>query len=310
MNIIVKVPATSANLGPGFDALGLALDLWNETEFAPADKFSLHIEGEGADRLAPNPKNLIVRSMQKVYDAAGKQMPTLHIHCLNRIPLGSGLGSSAAAIITGQLGANTMLNNPLSNADILTLATEIEGHPENVAPALLGGLVASTLNDGKIIARKIPVGATSRRPGEMTSPLRVTIVLPDFNFPTKQARAALPKHVSMKDAVHNISRAVLVTEAFRTGDLNLLGQVMDDALHQPYRLPLIPGAREAMDAAKKAGASAVALSGAGPSLIAFSAEKDDNIGQAMKQTFESVGLSARVFELEISDDGAKVESGE
>ncbi len=314
MKIIVKAPATSANLGPGFDSLGLALDLWNETEFTPADKFSLRIEGEGAGRLAPNQKNLIVRSMQKVYDAVGKKLPTLCIHCINRVPLASGLGSSAAAIITGLLGANAMLNNLLSNDDVLTLAAEIEGHPDNVASALLGGLVASTtsylqsMNEGKIIARKIVVGATSRRTGEMTSPLRVTIVLPDFNFPTKQARAALPKHVSIKDAAHNISRAVLVTEAFRTGDLDLLGQVMDDALHQPYRLPLVPGAREAMDAAKKAGASAVALSGAGPSLIAFSANQDANIGEAMKWMFQSVGLSARIFELGISERGAEVSS--
>ncbi len=300
MKFFVKVPATSANLGPGFDALGLALDLWNETKFTPADKFSLHIEGEGANRLAPNQKNLIVRSMQKVYDAAGKQMSPVCIHCINRIPLASGLGSSAAAIITGLLGANAMLDNPLSSTDILTLATEIEGHPDNVAPALMGGLVVSTMNESKVVARKI-IGA------QHVVPLCVTITLPDFNFPTKQARAALPKHVSMKDAVHNISRAVLVIEAFRNGDLDLLGKVMDDVLHQPYRLPLIPGAREAMDAAKKAGASAAALSGAGPSLIAFSAKQDANIGEAMKRAFESVGLSARVFELGISEEGAKIE---
>ena len=162
----------------------------------------------------------------------------MNIHCINRIPLASGLGSSAAAIITGLLGANAMMNNALSNTDILNLATEIEGHPDNVAPALLGGLVATVVNEGKIIARKLDVAGCA-----------ITIVLPDFHFTTKQARAALPKHVPMKDAVHNISRAVLVTEAFRTGDLDLLGKVMEDALHQPYRLPLIPGAQEAMEAA-------------------------------------------------------------
>ncbi|MBI3740039.1 MAG: homoserine kinase [Chloroflexi bacterium] len=309
MKITIKVPATSANLGPGFDALGLALDLWNETEFTPADIFSLHIEGEGADKLAPNPKNLIARSMQKVYDAAGKQMPALEIRCLNRIPLGAGLGSSAAAIITGLLGANALLDSFSSNDEILNLAVEIEGHPDNVAPALMGGLVVSTINEGRVIARKIAVGARSSRPGGRTPPLHVTVVQPDFNFTTKQARAVLPKEISMKDAVHNLSRAVLVTEAFRTGDLDLLGKVMDDAMHQPYRLPLIPGAREAMEAAKKLGA-AVALSGAGPSLIAFSANHDAGIGSAMKREFESAGLSARVFELGVSEEGAKIESGE
>jgi len=307
MKFFVKVPATSANLGPGFDALGLALDLWNETEFTTADKFVLRIAGEGAERLAPNPKNLIVRSMQRVYEMVDQKMPAVNIHCINRIPLASGLGSSAAAIITGLLGANEMLGNPFSNADILNLATELEGHPDNVAPALSGGLVACTtsysqsINECKVIARKLSI-----------KPCAITIALPDFHFPTKQARAALPKRVSMKDAVQNISRAVLVTEAFRTGDLDLLGQVMDDALHQPYRLPLIPGALKAMDAAKKAGASAVALSGAGPSLIAFSAKQDaglpqgHTIGEAMKRTFESVGLTTRLFELGVSEQGAEV----
>ena len=310
MKITIKVPATSANLGPGFDALGLALDLWNETEFTPADTFSLHVQGEGADKLAPNAKNLIARSMQKVYNEAGKQMPALEIRCLNHIPLSAGLGSSAAAIITGLLGANALLDSILSNDEILNLAAEIEGHPDNVAPALMGGLVVSTINEGKVIAQKIAIGATSRRPGETTSPLHVTVVQPDFNFPTKQARAVLPKQVSMKDAVHNLSRAVLVTEAFRTGDLDLLGQAMQDSLHQPYRLPLIPGAHEAMDAAKRAGASAVALSGAGPSLIAFSADHDAGIGEAMKREFESAGLDVRVFELGVSEEGAQVKSGE
>ncbi|SRR5581483_7365529 len=299
MKIKIKVPATSANLGPGFDALGLALDLWNETEFTPADTFSLRIEGEGAERLAPNPRNLIVRSMQKVYDAAGKQMPALEIHCLNRIPLGAGLGSSAAAIITGLLAANALLDSFLSNDEILNLATEIEGHPDNVAPALMGGLVVSTMNEGEVIGHKI-VGTSH------DSSLHVTIVVPDFHFPTKQARAVLPKHVPMKDAIHNISRAVLVTEALHDGDLDLLAKVMDDTLHQPYRLPLIPGAREAMDAAKQAGAAA-ALSGAGPSLIAFASKRDSGIGSAMKREFESAGLSTRVFELGVSEEGAKVE---
>jgi homoserine kinase len=301
VKIIVKVPATSANLGPGFDALGLALDLWNETEFANAGKFSLRIEGEGADRLAPNPKNLIVRSARRLYDSAGKPFPTLGIRCTNRIPPGSGLGSSAAAITTGLLGANAMLGDPFSRGDILNLAAEIEGHADNVAPALLGGLVVSTTSEGRVIAQKIVAGPAGRS-------ISITIALPDFDFPTKKARSVLPQQVSMKDAVHNLSRVVLMTEAFRAGDLELLGRAMEDALHQPYRLPLIPGAQAAMDAAKMAGAAAAALSGAGPGLIAFSAKQDPAIGEAMRRTFESAGLRSRVFELGISEEGAQVEA--
>ena len=229
---------------------------------------------------------------------AGKSCKGLHVHCINRIPLTSGLGSSSAALLAGLLGANALLGEPFSRDELLKVAVENEGHPDNVAPAMLGGLVVSASIDGKIITRKMNV-----------APLAAAIAMPNFHFPTKQARAALPKQIPIKDAVHNISRAVLVTKALECGDLELLGKVMDDALHQPYRLPLIPGAREAMDAAKEAGASAVALSGAGPSLIAFSAKEDAAIGEAMKREFESVGLTARIFELRVSDKGAEVESG-
>jgi homoserine kinase len=299
MKILIKVPATSANLGPGFDALGLALDLWNEAAFTPAENFRVEIEGEGAKRLPTNQNNAIVNAALQVYKMAGKSCKGLHVHCINRIPLTSGLGSSSAALLAGLLGANALLGEPFSNEELLKVAVENEGHPDNVAPAMLGGLVVSASIDGKIITRKMNV-----------APLAAAIAMPNFHFPTKQARAALPKQIPIKDAVHNISRAVLVTKALECGDLELLGKVMDDALHQPYRLPLIPGAREAMDAAKEAGASAVALSGAGPSLIAFSAKEDAAIGEAMKREFESVGLTARIFELRVSDKGAEVESGE
>jgi homoserine kinase len=308
MRVFVKVPATSANLGPGFDALGLALDLWNETEFTLAESFCLQIEGEGAQRLAINEKNLIVRSARRLYERVNQRMPALSIRCVNRIPLASGLGSSAAAILTGLLGANTLLGSPLINEEILNMAVEMEGHPDNLAPALLGGLVVSTLEEGKVVARKLTIAAdfVSSGSGRAASPLHLTVVLPEFSLPTKRARAVLPDQVPIKDAVRNISRAVLLAEAFRAGDLDLLGQAMSDALHQPYRLPLIPGAREAMEAAKGAGASSVALSGAGPSLIAFSAMHDADPGKAMKQAFESAGLTTRIFELKISEHGAQI----
>lgn len=300
MKFSIKVPATSANLGPGFDALGLALDLWNESTFELADDFSVHIEGEGKGRLAQSRKNMIIRAAQKLAERAGKELHPFVVHCINHIPSGSGLGSSAAATLTGLLAANALTESMLSNDEILNLATEIEGHPDNVAPALMGGLVVSMMSDKKVVARKLPI-----------APMHVTVVLPDFHFPTKQARNSLPKKVNMKDAVHNISRAVLVTEAFRTGDLDLLDEAMTDTLHQPYRLKLIPGAASAMEAAKEAGTTAVALSGAGPSLIAFSKTESnvpqgDAIGVAMSRAFQSAGLQARIFELRVSDEGANV----
>lgn len=307
MRVLVKVPATSANLGPGFDALGLALDLWNETEFTTAESFSLIIEGEGARRLATNEKNLIVRSGRKLYECVNKQMPHLSLRCLNRIPLASGLGSSAAATLTGLLGANALLGSPLTHEEILNLAVEIEGHPDNAAPALLGGLVVSTREAGRVIAHKLTLGRDDRISPEEDAgmPFHITIALPEFHLPTKQARAVLPGQVPMKDAIQNIGRVVMLAEAFQSGDLDLLGQAMVDTLHQPYRLPLIPGAREAMAAARGAGAAAVALSGAGPGLIAFSAFRSRGIGEAMKLVFESAGLRTRIFELDASRQGAQ-----
>ena len=292
-NITVKVPATSANLGPGFDALGLALDLWNVSTFEPADDFSVYVEGEGKGRISQGRNNLIIRAALRLAEHAGTELLPFVVRCTNRIPIGSGLGSSAAATLTGLLAANALTGATLSQEDILYLASEIEGHPDNVAPALLGGLIVSTQGQGKIIARKLPI-----------APLYITVVVPDFRFPTRQARKALPHQVKMKDAIHNISRAVLVTEAFRTGDLSLLGEAMSDALHQPYRLPLIPGARAAMRAAQAEGA-AVALSGAGPSLIAFSSRIEAGPGDAMKQAFKDAGLHARVFPLQVSEKGSQ-----
>src|SRR5512140_2417452 len=301
MKITVKVPATSANLGPGFDSLGLALDLWNEAEFVPTNdkKISLTIDGEGRDKLPTGASNAIVDAALQVYNLAGKPYHGMQIHCLNRVPLGSGLGSSSAALLTGMLGANAMIGEPFSRDEILKLAIETEGHPDNVAPAMLGGLVASIIHESHVISLRITL--TDQR-----TPMHITIVFPDFDFPTKQARAILPKQIERKDAIYNISRAVIVTEAFRLGDLGMLHEAMSDKLHQPYRIPLIPGAQEAMQAAEQAGAAAVALSGAGPSLIAFSAQPEPAIGEAMKACFEKAGLPARIYRLKMSDHGAEV----
>ncbi len=301
MKIHVKVPATTANLGPGFDALGLTLNLWNEADFTCTEDSHIRVtvSGEGEATLPRNADNAIAKAALQIYDLADKHCTGLHIHCLNRIPLGSGMGSSSAALLTGMLGANGLLGNPFTNEEILRMAIEEEGHPDNVAPAMLGGLVASILHKDRVISMRLPTKANH-------GPIHATVVLPDFDFPTEQARAILPKDVKRTDAVYNISRAVLVTEALRTGNLELLGIAMKDSLHQPQRLPLIPGAIAALDAGKNAGAAAVALSGAGPSLIAFSPQEDSAIGAAMKAEFEAAGLSARIFELGTSYEGAEV----
>ena len=192
MKINIHVPATSANLGPGFDTLGLALDLWNVTTISPAKEFSVQVTGEGAGRLASGKNNLIVRAAQRLAEHAGKSLPPFHAECANQIPLSSGMGSSSAAILTGLLAGNALLENPFSREEILNLACEMEGHPDNVAPAMMGGLVVSTVEGGKVIARQISImgeqGDHRSQGGHVGPPLRVTIALPNFYLPTKQAR--------------------------------------------------------------------------------------------------------------------------
>lgn len=302
VKILVKVPATTANLGPGFDALGLALDLWNEAVFESNPRgckgVSMTIEGEGADSLPTTAENAIVEAALQMFERVQQPCDGFCLHCINRVPLASGLGSSSAAMLTGMLGANALLGNPFDDEQVLRFAIEAEGHPDNVAPAMLGGLVASIVYEERVISIKLPARANR-------GPIHATVVLPDFYFPTKYAREILPKQVRRQDAIYNISRAVMVTEALRTGDLQLLGKAMTDTLHQPYRLPLIPGAEDAMRAARDRGAAAVALSGAGPSLIAFAPRPDPSIGAAMQQAFEAAGLQARIFELAPSYEGAE-----
>lgn len=300
MHITIRVPATSANLGPGFDSLGLALDLWNEAIITLAIEYSVQVSGEGREKLSRGETNLVIRSAQKLAECAGKRLPPFHVDCTNRIPLSSGLGSSAAAKLTGLLGANKLLGTPLSNDELLHLAAEMEGHPDNVAPALMGGLVVSTMEGGNVLAHKLQPRANS-------DPVHITLALPGIHLSTQAARAALPDNVTRRDAVHNISRAVMVAEALRSGDLDLLGRAMTDTLHQPYRLPLIPGGRDAMDAAKEAGAAAAAVSGAGPGIIAFSAKRNPAIGEAMTRAFAQAGQTARTFQLRISDHGAEAQ---
>ncbi len=276
----IRVPATSANLGPGFDCLGLALDLWNEISFEPADEITYHVTGEGADKLDNRPHNLLTNSFAQVYEVCGKKMTGIKITAHNHILLSSGLGSSAAAIVAGLYGANELLGKPLGGDALLNLATKAEGHPDNVAPALRGGLVISAMNADEIITRRY----------EMPS-LTMVIVKPDMHWPTTVARSVLPKSVSRTDAIFNIGRTALVVDALRNGDLDLLQKVMDDRLHQPYRMSHIPGCENAWKAARKFGAAA--LSGAGPSIIAFvPPEAKAQARAAMLDAFKHIGVEA------------------
>ena len=301
MSFHVRVPATTANLGPGFDCLGLALELWNEVEVtATGDRLQITIEGEGQPVLPTNQTNAVYQAMEVYAHRHSKTLPAgIRIRCQNNIPLGSGLGSSSAAVVAGILCAAALLKIPENKEDQLDCATQIEGHPDNVAACLLGGLIASLVDKQHVISRRIPI-----------TPFPLVIVTPATHFPTNQARAALPVDVPHKDAVFNLSRVVFLTEALRTGDFDLLALAMQDQLHQPYRIPLIPGAAAAISAAKNAGAVAVVISGAGPSLLAILRKPSElqSVAACMVDAFKQAGLSARVFTPLISKEGASVKS--
>jgi homoserine kinase len=279
--IKIRVPATSANLGPGFDCLGLALNIWNQVSFESAEKLTYHVKGEGAEKLNKGTRNLLTKAFGLVYRVCDRKMPGVSIHANNEIIMSSGLGSSAAAIVTGLFGANEMLDKPLNENELLKLATEMEGHPDNVAPAFLGGLVVSVMSANEIITRRYEV-----------PPLTTVIVTPNVEWPTRVARAVLPKLVSRADAVYSIGRTTMVVDALRTGDLDLLQKVMDDRIHQPYRLKHITGGMSAYKAAKQFGAAA--LSGAGPSIIAFvPPESAEEVKFRIISAFEERGINSR-----------------
>ncbi len=296
--IVVRVPATSANLGPGFDCLGLALNLWNETVFTlEGERLQLSNSGEGLN-IPTDERNLVVQAMRFFCDERGLPFPRgVQIRCHNEIPLGSGLGSSAAAVITGLLGASALLDQPLDTDEVLALSARMEGHADNAAAALLGGLVIVAAGRSGWITRRVAIPDHA-----------VALVLPDVNLPTHAARAALPTEVSMKDATFNLGRAILVVEALRAGDLDLLRQAVDDRLHLPYRLPLIPGGQDALEDAYTAGARAVTISGAGPSLIAFTenAGAAEQVAAAMTAAFLAQRVVSRAFLLHTTQQGASV----
>lgn len=279
--IKIRVPATSANLGPGFDCLGLTLDIWNEVRFEESDSMSYQVTGEGAEKLNHRPKNLLTDSFKRVFEICDKPMTEVNLQAHNNILHSSGLGSSAAAIVAGIYGANELLSKPLDTNALIKLATEIEGHPDNVAPAFLGGLVVSVMTESEVITRRYDV-----------PPLSVVIVKPEVQWRTRTARSVLPNTVSRTDAIFNIGRTPLVIDALRDGDLTLLQKVMDDRIHQSYRLNHIPAGIAAYEAAKQFGAAA--LSGAGPSLICFvSPDNAENAREKLIDVFTKQAIRSR-----------------
>ncbi len=294
--IVARIPATSANLGAGFDCLGLALRLHNDVALIEDGPFRVEISGEGADTLPRDRANLVARTIFRYYEAIGRPTPLFSLRMLNRIPMTGGLGSSSTAIVGGLLVANRLAGEPMTRDDLLRLALEIEGHPDNVAPAMLGGLVLSVVEGGRLTTLQVPLPDT----------LRAAIFLPGFTISTREARRRLPTRVPLEDAVFNVGRAALFVAAMATGQVDLLRTATQDRLHQPYRQVLFPAMPRLFEAALNAGALGVWLSGAGSALMALARDDAGPVIEAFERAARTHGVAGRARAVDLSPTGAEL----
>ena len=284
--VTVRVPATTANLGPGFDCLGMALDIYNEVVVERSDRFHIVISGEGTDVLSRDKDNRVYQGIAAVYERTGQKVTELTVRCHNQIPLLRGLGSSAAAAVGGLVAANMICGQPLSGEELLEMAARMEGHADNVAAALFGGCRVVVRDGGRFLHAPVPV------------PRGVSVVLfiPDFKMSTAQGRAILTPQVSREDAIYNLGRVSLLIAALATGDFRYLEVATRDRLHQPARQALFPAMTGIMEAALKAGAKGAFLSGAGSTIAAIAmGENILDIGEAMKAAAQASEVGGRVI---------------
>lgn len=293
--IKIQIPATSANLGAGFDALGLALNYYNYVDIGEAD--SVFIESLDGTDIPKDASNLVYDSAHTLYDICGKKLAGLEIRQVNNIPMARGLGSSSACIIAGLVGANQLLGEPMGLDDLVNLAAQIEGHPDNTAPALLGGIVTAVF-DGRMVHWVKQ---------EVFTTLKFVVAIPDFELKTEKARECLPKEISHRDAVYNLSRAALFSASLLTGKYENLRTAVHDRLHQPYRMALIPHGQEVFDTFYSLGAYAAYLSGAGPSLMAVVDADNEYFCGKLRFALDRMGLEAwEVHELHIDNVGTRI----
>jgi homoserine kinase len=294
--IKIQVPATSANIGSGFDSLGISLKLYNRVLMEEFD--GVDISTNDGSIVPKDERNLVYSSTKFLFDLCGRTFHGLKLIQENNIPMTRGLGSSSACIVAGLVGANTLLNNPLSKDDLVNLAARLEGHPDNSTPAILGGLVTAVFDGNQVYSVKVPISGR----------LKFAAFIPDFELKTEVARAALPLQVPHRDAVYNLSRAALMTASLFSGRLDNLRVAAGDKLHQPYRLKFIKSADEIFELAYKNGAYATYISGAGPTLMAMINVTDilfaDRVQDELMSSFP--GWQLRI--LDCDEDGATVEN--
>ena len=296
-----RIPASTTNLGPGFDVLGLALQLYSTVALETTDTGAeIVVRGVDADKLPSSTDNIAFQAAELVFKRSGHQPDGLRMVLTNGIPAIRGLGGSGTAILGGLLTANAICGKPFSQAEILNFATEFEGHPDNVAASLLGGLVVSVMETEQVHTIKLDCGST----------LRVVLAIPDFPLSTEEARRVLPQSVEFTDAIYNVSRSSLLVAAIATGSLEMLSLAMNDQLHEPYRTPLIQGFDDVAQAARRAGALSVALSGAGPSIAAYCTASMQEVAVQMHQAFARHQIACDVKILAIDTTGAIVQISE
>ena len=310
MKVNVKVPASSANIGPGFDCLGMALPLYNiitiEETVLPGTGIEINImsKDESIDEstfenIPKDENNLVYKAIEMLYNSIGQEPSELRINIQTGIPIARGLGSSSSIVVGGLLAANELLGRPADEKALLAIATEVEGHPDNVAPAILGGLVLATQEDD---------GTLSYCKLDWPDEWDITVCVPEFQLATEISRSVLPKEVPMQDAIFNAKHLGMMIQAINTKDSKLMRLAMKDRLHQPYREKLVPGMHEIMEAFKhEDGVLGCVLSGAGPSLLIVSYKYDlDKIKSIVKETWELQNIKSEIKTFKIENEGAEV----
>lgn len=292
----VKLPASTANLGPGFDTLGMALSLYAWIEMKVSEQTKFHFYGDEMKDISEDKSNLVYQVAQMVFDEAGVSLPEIEISMYSEIPLTRGLGSSASAIVGGMAAANALIGSPLSDDKLFDMAAALEQHPDNVGASLFGGIITAIWDGTHADYIRI----------EPHEELEVLVVIPEFQLSTSAARKVLPKHISREDAVYNISRSSLLVAALSSGRFDLLGTSMRDRLHQPYRASLVPGMSIILSEAQIHGALGIALSGAGPTLLALvdrRSRQKQELESYLLHTMNEHGIQASARWLEPSKDG-------
>ena len=292
--IKIKIPGTTSNFGSGYDILGMSLGIWNEIKLKKNDITEIKITGEGKGVLPENKNNLVYKAISQILEIVGEKNLQFTIECKNQIPLSRGIGSSAAAIVGGLLGANYFLGNSMTTYDLFKIAVDIEGHPDNVAPALFGGMQIITKHNSELITQTVNI----------PKDLRCVLFIPEKIISTKAARKILPKNITRTDAIFNMSRVALLINSLAIKDYSNLNIATQDLLHQPYRAKLFPAMNQIIKGALEGGALASFLSGSGTTVIALTKGKEMSVAYEMAEAAKKCNESGNVKIIKPTQKGA------